>query len=367
MRETDPPTPDHAIRGPMALSRDLPSLAWLLRGASAVRLPVDGFVLGLIGVVLAASVVPCRGDSAIGFHAAGIAAIAALFFLQGARLSSEAIVRGITHWRLHAVIAATTFVLFPLFGLGLHLAFPHLLSRPLLLGVLFLCALPSTVQSSIALTSIANGNVPGAICSATMSNIAGIVIAPLLFGAMSNSLGSDTPGPHPHAGEIDVFGVWKVVVQLLVPFAAGHLSRPWIGTWAERNRAVLSVTDRSSILLVVYGAFSAAVVRGIWHQIPMSVLAVLASLMALLLGCVLMVTRLNSRTLGFDRADEAAAIFCGAQKSLITGVPIANAMVSGAAVGPLLLPLLFYYPMQLLVCAWLARRYGIPPDRRDAR
>jgi solute carrier family 10 (sodium/bile acid cotransporter), member 7 len=312
------------------------------------RAQVDGFIIALAGVVVAATVLPCRGDSARAFHAAGNLAIAALFFLQGARLSRDAIVLGMTRWRLHAAIGATTFVLFPLLGLGLFAAAPHLLPQRLFLGVLFVCALPSTVQSSIALTSIAGGNVPGAICAATVSNIAGIALAPLWFGAMS----------HLRGGGIDLVGVWQVSLQLLLPFAAGHALRPFIGAWAERNRSVLSITDRGSILLVIYAAFSAAVVRGIWQQVPPARLAELALLMVALLGLILLITTFASRWLGLGREDQAALVFCGSQKSLVSGVPIANALVSGAAIGPLLLPIMLYHPLQILVCAWLARRYA---------
>jgi len=311
------------------------------------RLPVDGFIVALIAVVLAATLLPCRGDSAKAFGALGTLAITALFFLQGARLSREAVIHGMTHWRLHAFIATTTFVLFPLLGLGLLVAFPHLLPRPLWLGVLFVCVLPSTVQSSIALTSIARGNVAAAICAATASNIGGIVLAPLMFGAMSNL----------HGGGTNLRGVGQVALQLLLPFVVGHLLRPWIGRWAERNRGLLSVTDRSSILIVVYTAFSAAVVRGIWQQIPPLTLGVLALVMALLLASALLVVLLVSRALGFDRSDEVALVFCGSQKSIVSGVPIANALVSGAAIGPILLPIMLYHPMQLLVCTWIARFY----------
>jgi solute carrier family 10 (sodium/bile acid cotransporter), member 7 len=321
----------------------LPQSLWL----RVARVRVDAFVLGLLGVVAAASFLPCRGATAQYFHLAGILAIGALFFLQGARLSRDAILHGMTHWRLHTAIGTTTFVMFPLFGMILLELFPHLLPRSLLLGVLFICALPSTVQSSIALTSIARGNVPGAVCAATVSNIAGIVIAPLLFGAMSNL----------HGARIDLTGVGQVATQLLLPFVAGHLARPWLGNWATRNRAVLSITDRGSILLVVYTAFSAAVVRGIWQQTPPALMALLALLMILLLGFALSATLAASRLLGFDRADEAALIFCGTQKSLVSGVPIASALVSPAVIGPLLLPMMLYYPAQLLVCAWIARRY----------
>jgi sodium/bile acid cotransporter 7 len=328
----------------------MPAMPLLLRLPRIASLRFDGFLLALIGVVLAATILPCRGSSAHAFRILGTLAIATLFFLQGARLSRSAILNGMMHWRLHAFIASITFVVFPLLGLGLLAVLPGLLPVPLWLGVLFVCALPSTVQSSIALTAIARGNVAGAVCSATASNIAGIVLAPLLFGAMSNL----------HGGGINLAGIWQVLLQLLLPFIAGHLLRPWIGTWAERNRPVFSITDRASILLVVYVAFSGAVTRGIWQQIPLPTLGVLGLLMALMLAGVLAVALLGSRLLGFGPADEAALMFCGSQKSLVSGVPIANALLSGAAIGPMLLPIMLYYPMQLLVCSCMARAYARP-------
>jgi sodium/bile acid cotransporter 7 len=296
---------------------------------------------------------PCRGASAQAVHFAGIFAIVALFFLQGARLSRDAILNGMMHWRLHAASAAATFIFFPILGLGLIAAFPNLLPGPLYMGVLFVCALPSTVQSSIALTSIARGNVPAAICSATASNITGIAVTPLMFSAMSNL----------HGGGIELMGVWTVAVQLLLPFVAGHLLRPWIGAWTERNRGVLAITDRGSILLIVYGAFSAAVVRGIWQQIPPALLILLLFVMAVLLGLALLYIRLTGGLLGFNRADAAAFVFVGSQKSLVSGIPIANALIPGPAIGPILVPMMLYHPMQLLICAWIARRYAADEQR----
>jgi sodium/bile acid cotransporter 7 len=331
--------------------------ATLFRGvaarASAARLVrPDGFVLSLIGVVLAATVLPCDGWGARIFGVLGTIAIASLFFLQGARLSRDAVVNGLMHWRLHLVTASTTFVIFPLIGLAMKELFPTALPPLPWMGVLFACALPSTVQSSIALTSIARGNVAGAVCSATMSNLAGICITPLLFGLMSRL----------HGGVVDAQGIWHIILQLLVPFAVGHLLRPWIGTWAARNRAILSVTDRSSILLVVYTAFSAAVVHGIWHQLPVATLGMLGLVMSVLLASGLLITVIVSRALALCREDEVAIVFCGSQKSLVTGVPMANALFSAASVGPLLLPTMIYYLLQLVVCAWLARRYAGASD-----
>lgn len=311
-------------------------------------LPIDGFIMALAGTLAAASFVPCRGESAQAFHALGTAAITGLFFLQGARLSRTSVVHGMTHWRLHGAIAVTTFVLFPSLGIALNRLVPDLLPRSLWLGVLFVCVLPSTVQSSIALTSIARGNVAAAICAATVSNVAGIVVTPLMFGALANLRGHG----------VDLHAVGSVALQLLLPFAVGHLLRPWIGGWAERNRRLLSMTDRGSILIVVYTAFSAAVVRGIWQQIPPATLITLALVLAFLLATALLLVLFASRGLGFGSADHAALVFCGSQKSIVSGVPIATALVSGATIGSILLPIMLYHPMQLIVCTWIARLFG---------
>jgi len=329
-------------------------IMWLRFAANVGRVRPDPFVLSLLGVVLSATFVPCRGASADVFHVLGIAAIASLFFLQGARLSRDAILNGITHWRLHATISATTFVLFPLVGLGLSTVFPTMLPPLLWTGVLFVCALPSTVQSSIALTSIAQGNVAGAICSATASNVVGIALTPLIFGILSRVRG----------GGMSWDGVGQVFSELLVPFIAGHLLRPWIGGWVENNRRVLSVTDRGSILLVVYAAFSAAVEHGVWHQLPPIVLLLLALIVAFVLATILLTIKFVSSAVGFGLQDQITAMFCGSQKSLVSGVPIASALFSGAAVGPILVPIMICYPVQIVVCAWLARRYAATSEGR---
>jgi sodium/bile acid cotransporter 7 len=305
------------------------------------------FVAALIGTVFAATFLPCRGASAQVFGLLGSLSIGALFFLQGARLSRTAMIAGLTHWRLHLAIAGTTFLMFPVIGSTLIALFPRAMSQTLWLGVLFVCALPSTVQSSIALTSIARGNVAGAICAATASNLAGLVLVPILFGIMA----------HLHGGVLHMTGVSKILVGLLLPFITGHLMQPWIGSWTKRNRAVLAITDRGSILLVVYTAFSAAVVQGIWNQLAPVTFVTVCLIDAVLLITAVLVTRTVSRTLGFDHADEVAAVFCGSQKSLVSGIPMASVLFAGPTMGLVVLPIMIYHPMQLLVCAWLARRY----------
>ncbi|GBQ10988.1 bile acid:sodium symporter [Komagataeibacter rhaeticus] len=308
---------------------------------------LDSFLLCLLATVTLASVVPCRGAGVGVFNMLALIMIANMFFLQGARLSRRAVVEGMMDWRIHLAIGLCTFALFPLLGMGLHALVPGLLDGPMWTGVLFLCCLPSTVQSSIAFTSIARGSVAAAICSATLSNILGIFLTPLLVGLVL--------ARHAAAGG---GGIGPIVLQLLVPFIAGQVAQPWIGAWAHRHRKLLSFSDRGSILVVVYTAFSEAVVQGLWHRLPPMQLARVALVDMLILAIVLGLTRLVGRMGGFGRADRVAILFCGSKKSLASGVPIASVLFAHADVGLIVLPVMIYHQIQLFVCATLARRLG---------
>jgi solute carrier family 10 (sodium/bile acid cotransporter), member 7 len=321
--------------------------------ATLNRIRPDNFTMLIVTMVLLATVLPAQGRAADYIGDLAIFAIGLLFFLQGARLSGEAVVAGLTHWRLHLLILACSFVLFPLLGFGLHAIAPGLLTQPLWLGVLFLCVLPSTVQSSIAFTSIGRGNIAAAVCAATASNLLGMVITPVLVSVLLST----------HAGGISWDEVTKIVLQLLLPFGVGHALRPWIGPWAARNRTLLSYTDRSSILLVVYTAFSGAVVEGIWRTVPLIDLGILVLVDGVLLALVLLITTWGSRLLGFDKEDEVTIVFCGSKKTLASGIPMANVLFAGPAVGMVVLPLMIFHQMQLMVGAALARRYAARFDR----
>ncbi|GBQ26803.1 bile acid/Na+ symporter [Acetobacter estunensis NRIC 0472] len=306
----------------------------------------DPFLLCLLATLGVATVLPCRGAAVPFFTTLAVVLIALMFFLQGARLSRAAVVEGMTAWKLHLTILGCTFLLFPLLGLGLRAVMPGLLSNDVWMGVLFLCCLPSTVQSSIAFTSIARGNVPAAVCSATASNIAGIFITPILVGLVLAKQGGQTGG-----------GL-SIILQLLLPFVAGQVLQPWVGEWARRNRKLLSFSDRGSILVVVYTAFSEAVVNGLWHRLPPTQLAAIAAVDCGLLAAVLLVTRYGSQMMGWSREDEITIIFCGSKKTLASGVPMANVLFPSATVGLVVLPLMLYHQIQLFVCAILARRFA---------
>lgn len=313
----------------------------------------DLFTIGLLLCVLLASLFPAHGTFAHGFGIATDCAIALLFFLHGARLSRDTVIAGLLHWRLHLLILAITFGVFPLLGLAIGLIPDSLLPHPLYLGILYLCVLPSTVQSSIAFTSIAGGNIPAAICSASASNILGMFITPLLVGLLF-SLGQT-------AGGFSLDSLQTILLQLLVPFIAGQLLQPWVGGWIRARKKLLMPVDRGSILMVVYLAFSHAVIEGVWHQFSLENLAMIVLLDILLLICVLGLTLIGSRVLGFNRADQITILFCGSKKSLVSGVPMANAIFSSAMIGAVVLPIMLFHQIQLMACAWIAARYAARP------
>ena len=313
----------------------------------------DNFTLTLIATVILASLLPASGQTAVAFGWVTNLAIALLFFLHGAKLSRQAIVAGAGHWRLHLLVFSLTFVLFPLLGLALKPVLSPLIGKDLYMGMLYLCALPATVQSAIAFTSLARGNIPAAICSAAASSLFGIFLTPLLVALLLNVQGD---------GGSTVDAILKISVQLLLPFIAGQVARRWIGDWVGRNKSWLKFVDQGSILLVVYGAFSEAVTEGIWHQIPLWQLGGLVVACCVLLALVLVASLLLSKAFGFNQEDRITILFCGSKKSLATGVPMAQVLFAGASMGVLILPLMLFHQIQLMVCAALAQRYAKRPE-----
>ncbi|MEV8564886.1 bile acid:sodium symporter family protein [Streptomyces sp. NPDC051322] len=313
-------------------------------------LPIDPYILALIGTVALAALLPARGGAADVAGGASTGAVALLFFLYGARLSTGEAVAGLKHWRLHLSVLVCTFAVFPLLGLAAKGFVPVILTPQLYNGLLFLCLVPSTIQSSIAFTSIARGNVPAAICAGSFSSLAGIVVTPVLAAMVLGSAG----------GGFSADSLLKIVLQLLVPFLVGQLLRRWVGGFLVRNKKVLSYVDRGSILLVVYTAFSEGMVRGIWHQVSFVRLLGLLAVEALLLAVMLTLSWYGAKRLGFGRGDRIAIQFAGSKKSLAAGLPMASVLF-GAQASLAVLPLMLFHQMQLMVCAVIAKRRSRDP------
>lgn len=317
-------------------------------------LALDRFTILLFVMVLLASFVPVSGQAAVWFGYFTTVAIAILFFLHGAKLSREAVKSGVLHWKLHGLVFAFTFILFPVLGLLAKPVLLPLLGQELYWGFLFLCFLPSTVQSSIAFTSVAKGNVAGAVCSASFSNLMGMFITPILVSVFI--LGQTQHNFDPTQSIV------QITLLLLVPFILGQILRPWIFPYMQKRPKLVKTFDQGSILMVVYAAFSSAVVAGLWQQVGVGTLCLLIVLCSLLLTIVMLLALWLPKRLGFNHADQRTIFFCGSKKTLASGVPMAQILFIGQPLGMIVLPIMIFHQIQLMVCGMIANYWSKQAD-----
>lgn len=305
----------------------------------------------MFAIVGFAWVFPARGDGAVALGYATVVAIALLFFLNGLRIPTREAVAGLKHWRLHIVVLSITFVAFPIVGVAAKLFEGWLLAPVLYSGILFLTLLPSTVQSSIAFTSIAGGNVGAAICSASLSSMVGILISPLLAAWLLGTQGNG----------VSLGSFLTLGAQVILPFILGQLLRRWLRKLVDRFDTATKFVDRGSILLVVYAAFGASVRDGVWQGIAATAIAAVLVVNAGILGLMMCLSYYGPALFGFSEADRRTVLFCGSKKSLTTGVPIAAVLFSGPMLGLIVLPLILFHQMQILICGIIANRLARKP------
>lgn len=322
--------------------------AFLSRLETALRrIGIDRYMMLLVGTVLLATLAPARGEVASGLKTVTFWAVSLLFFLYGAKLSTASILSGLTHWRLQGLILLCTFGLFPLLGLVLNPVAQLWLPAAMGLGFLYIGCLPSTVQSSIAFTSVSGGNVAGAVCAASISNLLAVLLTPLLLALL-------VPQGGEHA--VDAGAVWAIIQQILLPFGLGQLARPWLAGPLNRHKLPTMIVDRGSILLIVYAAFSAGMVNGIWQRLSVTGFAVTLVLCLALFATAVAVALGAGRLLGLQRGDLYTTLYCGSTKSLATGLPMAGILFAGPNLPFIVLPLMIYHLMQLVLCALIAQR-----------
>lgn len=319
-------------------------------GCMLKLLAIDRFTLLLFLMVILASFFPVSGQGAQAFSLLTTVAIAILFFLHGAKLSRQAVVEGIMHWKLHSLVFVFTFALFPVLGWLAKPILVPLLGQELYWGFLFMCFLPSTVQSSIAFTSVARGNVAAAVCSASFSNIIGMFITPVLVAFFI--LGQSQHGFDPTQSII------QITLLLLVPFILGQLLRPYVFPLMKKMPKVVKVFDQGSILMVVYGAFSSAVVAGLWNQVSWTTLLLLILACSVLLTVVMLLALYIPRAMGFNPADQRTIFFCASKKTLASGVPMAQILFIGQPLGMIVLPIMIFHQIQLMVCGIIANYWS---------
>lgn len=316
-------------------------------------LKFDGFLTGMVIAIVLAALFPAPGAHGGLLHPELLTkfGIALIFFLNGAMLSFHALKDGVLRWRLHLIIQTSTFVLFPVIGLVFLALADRWISPDLQLGFFYLCALPSTVSSSVAMTSAARGNVPVAVFNATISSLIGIVVTPLWM-----SLLLKTSGHH-----LDVMGVFIDLFKWMVlPMIIGQVLRRWIGAWLHRHKKLAQMADRGTILLLVYTSFCDSFALNIWGSTSLAtLLSVIAATLVLFFGVLRLLWKLCDLG-GIAPAFRSAVVFCGTKKSLATGVPMASLIFAGHAsgLGLILLPIMIYHPLQLLICTPLSSRWA---------
>jgi sodium/bile acid cotransporter 7 len=320
--------------------------------ALLARAGLDWFLLALMGVVALAYFQPGLGSKAspVPWKLITTVGVALVFFFYGLKLSFEKLRAGMRNWRLHVLVQLATFALFPALALLVRPFFGSAGGDMLWQSIFFLCALPSTVSTSVVMVSIAGGNLPAAIFNASISSLLGILLTPLLTSLF---LHTGTGGSQ----------LWGLAVQLLwqvvLPVGAGVLLNSRFNVFAERQKASLRIFDQVTILLIVFTAFCESFAEGIFSRYrPADVVKLGAGMVGLYLLVFAIIWGL-SRALRFSRADQVVAVFCGSKKSLVHGSVMAGLLFPASAVtGLILLPLMLYHALQIVLASSMAQHLG---------
>lgn len=316
------------------------------------KLKKEWFLVGMVVAIALATVTSEFGRSGGVIHLDQLTGIgiAIVFFLHGLGLSPQAIKAGLTNWRLHVYIQMATFVVYPILWVIFGEAFLAYMPSALAFGFCYLLVLPSTISSSVAMTSVGKGNVPGAIFNASLSSILGVFITPLLIQLFMGFEGV----------QLDLLdSVISISKLLLLPMIAGQIMRPYLVAWVDRHKAVVNKVDKYVILLIVYNAFCDSVVNGIWSEFSVGLLATSIIICTVILLVMVHLIQWGAHRTKFTLPDEVAAVFCGTKKTLAAGIPMAK-VIFGAdpSLGMILLPIMLYHPIQIFYCAVLANRYA---------
>ncbi|MFC3025071.1 bile acid:sodium symporter family protein [Vibrio zhugei] len=322
------------------------------------KLKKEWFILGMMVAIALAIVTPNVGktDGWLRLDIVTSLGIALVFFLHGLGLSPQAIKAGLSNWKLHIYVQLATFVVYPLLWVIFGDQFLAFMPAPLAFGFCYLFSLPSTVSSSVTMTSVGKGNVPGAIFNASLSSIIGVFITPALIEAFMGLQGAN-------------MNFWEAVLDigklLLVPMALGQLLRPYLVAWTTRHKAIVGKLDKYVIILIVYNAFCDSVINGIWTQFSTRLLLLSIAICIVVLLIMVHGIQWGARCCGFELSDEVAAVFCGTKKTLAAGIPMAKVIFgSDPNLGMLLLPIMLYHPLQIFYCAMIANRYAAKAENK---
>lgn len=322
-----------------------------------MKIKIDGFVLSIIAVIGIAYFFPEWGtqESKIPIDAISAMGIFLIFFFYGLKLSPSKIKSGLKNWKLHLLVQATTFIVFPLIVLAFYPFLHTEEDRVLWLAFFFLAALPSTVSSSVVMVSMAKGNIPSAIFNASISGIIGIAITPLWMGVFVQDAGTDF-----NFTEIYT----KLIVQIILPVVLGILLQRYLGEFAQKYNKRLSLFDKSIILLIIYKSFSGSFDENIFSSVSLKDLLVLFIAVLVLFYIVFYLTGFVAKKLKFNTEDQITAQFCGTKKSLVHGTVFSKILFGNmASIGIILLPLMIFHATQILILSIIAAKRANRPEQ----
>lgn len=316
-----------------------------------MKLKFDKFVMAIVVVIVIAYLFPQWGteDSDIPLNTISAIGIALIFFFYGVKLSPSKLKAGLFNWKLHVLIQASTFLVFPLLVLLFRPVIQTEEQDTLWLAFFFLAALPSTVSSSVVMVSIAKGNIPAAIFNASISGLIGILLTPLWMGLFVQESQAD----------FDFTDIYtKLLVQILLPVIVGMLSQRVLAAFVQRHNSKLTLFDKSIILLIIYKSFAESFSDNLFSSVSVLDLGMLVVGVLALFGSIFVITGGIAKRLGFSIEDRITAQFCGSKKSLVHGTVFSKILFGNLpTIGLMLLPLMLYHAIQIMIISAIASRY----------
>ena len=316
-----------------------------------MKIKFDKFVMAIFVVIGIAYLFPQWGtkDSNIPLDIISAIGIALIFFFYGVKLSPSKLKAGLFNWKLHVLVQAATFLIFP----SLILLFRPLIQNEahdtIWLAFFFLAALSSTVSSSVVMVSIAKGNIPAAIFNASISGLIGILLTPLWMGLFV----------HDAQADFDFTDIYtKLLVQILLPVIVGMLSQRFLGKFVQRHMSSLTLFDKSIILLIIYKSFAESFSDHLFSSVSLLDLIMLLIAVLGLFAILYLIIGWIANRLGFSLEDRITAQFCGSKKSLVHGTVFSKILFGNLpTIGFMLLPLMLYHAIQIMIISAIASRY----------
>ncbi|KAL7747201.1 LRR receptor-like serine/threonine-protein kinase RGI2 [Sorochytrium milnesiophthora] len=305
------------------------------------------FLIGIVVVVLLAYAAPSVGRKKgvlRSEYSIKYGAVIVIFLISGLGLKSRVLAQTMLLWKLHLVVQTMSLIVTPTIGFGISKLLGLTgLNDALVAGLTIASCLPTTISSNVVMTKQAGGNEAASLINATIGNILGILISPLLLLLF---LGARTTVPF---GSIFL----DLTYTVLIPLFVGQLVQLTFPNAARKLASTVNLSHVSSmmLLLLVYATFCDQ------FSDPHATAAIKAGAVVAMIAVIVCLYQFNSwlcflvsRMLRFDKPDTVSIVYCGATKTMALGIPLIGIVYrTDPNVGLYSLPLLMYHATQLFV------------------